>query len=410
MTRRALVRALVRAGLVSALTASAVTAALAQPYVDGGNTRHRFAQLSIGADARAFTADGSTAEGPLQDARLVIGGPHFWGHAELFVAVPVAWSGRTGYKTRVETGARWYPWRIERGAVRPYAGASLLGVTYEELGGPRQTRIVVPLTAGVTYQRGDGLLTLGGGWVRHESRYARAPGSTVPVTMHPLWLGVGYSRVFDATLGAEPAWKSGETEVRVLRLRDQRRLSGWTVTAGASTAFFLRRSSELTAIGFAGQHEVAAPFGELGVGYYFADREVQFNLLARRSRSEVRGFGYAQTATRTAVTAEWFLFLFDYHGFMPFVGPNLSNEVLRVSGDATGEFEGISAGYTFGWEIRPDPLQAVTLRTSARWVRRLGVPLSTGRSVHLDQLEVSFLQVVVYPGRLRGSLRDVAPR
>jgi hypothetical protein len=72
----------------------------AQPYIEGGNTRHRFAQMYVGADVRttAFAqgitwgqaTDQSTWQqtdfSPATDLRLKIGGTHFWGHADFAIA------------------------------------------------------------------------------------------------------------------------------------------------------------------------------------------------------------------------------------------------------------------------------------------------------------------------------------
>jgi hypothetical protein len=56
----------------------------AQPYVEGGQTRHRFAQTTLGTDARVFGPADAITSGSLQDTRLIIGGTHFWGHADFF--------------------------------------------------------------------------------------------------------------------------------------------------------------------------------------------------------------------------------------------------------------------------------------------------------------------------------------
>src|SRR5690606_27366089 len=95
----------------------------AQTYVIGGNTRHRFAQLNIGFDYR-FLANKNTQSynlhngilqsiqlAPLHETRIIIGGTHFWGHADFFVAFPLTHINFTGFKTGVETGSKYYPWR-----------------------------------------------------------------------------------------------------------------------------------------------------------------------------------------------------------------------------------------------------------------------------------------------------------
>lgn len=387
-------------GLVLASLTLAATALEAQPYVDGGQTRHRFAQMTLGTDARAFAPGDGVTNGSLQDARLIIGGTHFWGHADFFVAVPIGWSGETGYRSRVETGGRYYPWRIERNRIRPYVGASVLGTTYQQTGGASQTRFHVPLTAGLTYQVGNTLLSLNAGWLRHESTYFSTPSVASRIRMHPGWIGVGVSRSFDTTLGAERGWLSGETETRTLRRMMNGSLDAWTISVGPSSAFFTKRSGALTARAYAGQHEAVELFPEIGVGRYFASRDLQVNLVYRSNTSEVAGHGYQQTATRRAIAAEWFWFIGDWHGFAPFVGTNVGHEILEVRGDARGSNNMTSYGLTAGWDIRPDRLQSFTLRTTLRYVPRISAPTSEGRPVNFDQLEVNFIQLVIYPGRM----------
>lgn len=387
-------------GLVFGCLAILGTALEAQPYVDGGRTRHRFAQTTLGTDARAFAAGDALTSGSLQDARLIIGGTHFWGHADFFVAVPIGWSGETGFRTRVETGGRYYPWRIERNRIRPYVGASILGTTYQETGGASQTRFHVPLTAGLTYQVGNTLVSLNAGWLRHESTYYSTPSVPAQIRMHPGWIGLGVSRSFESTLGAERGWQSGETEIRTLRGLADGSLDAWTVSVGPSSAFFTKTSGALRARAYAGQHEATEIFPEFGIGRYFAARDMQVNLAFRRNTSEVAGHGYRQVAARRALTAELFWFINDWHGFVPFVGGNLSQESLEVSGDARGRADLWSYGVTAGWDIRPDRLQAFTLRTMLRYAPRISVPTTEGRPVHFDQLEINFIQLVVYPGRM----------
>src|ERR1044071_4280207 len=85
----------------------------AQPYVNN-KTRHRFAQLNLGIDTRVYfghnarsfylDAQGEKKErtlGNQTETRLLIGGTHFWGHADFQVAVPVLSKGSSGFFTSV---------------------------------------------------------------------------------------------------------------------------------------------------------------------------------------------------------------------------------------------------------------------------------------------------------------------
>jgi len=114
------------------------------PYEEGGNTRFRFAQLTIGGDIR-FTpqpgksyylnADGETEEfglGNNLSGRFVISGWHFWGHVDLFTSIPLfpltgnkfSEDGKYNYLNAEATGLKIYPQKIREGKLRLYVGTS----------------------------------------------------------------------------------------------------------------------------------------------------------------------------------------------------------------------------------------------------------------------------------------------
>ncbi|MEM1218548.1 MAG: hypothetical protein AAGH79_06535 [Bacteroidota bacterium] len=74
----------------------------AQLYVEKQN-RHRFAQLTLGLDyqvglgaAQSFYATENQLTAfdldPIGRGRFLLGGTHFWGHADFYIATPI-WSG-----------------------------------------------------------------------------------------------------------------------------------------------------------------------------------------------------------------------------------------------------------------------------------------------------------------------------
>jgi hypothetical protein len=108
--------------------------AISQPYVDGGKTRHRFAQTHFGILQRYFPGTSGSLSFPgglmepladLHETRLIIGGMHFWGHADFLLTIPVYRSRREGYASGVETAFRYFPWRVRDQVVRPFAGVAL---------------------------------------------------------------------------------------------------------------------------------------------------------------------------------------------------------------------------------------------------------------------------------------------
>jgi hypothetical protein len=392
----------------------------AQPYVQG-KTRHRFAQLNLGLDARTFIPNGSRSfsieaagniEGftltPLTEARLMVGGTHFWGHADLYIAVPVISFGGSGFSTGPETGLKIFPWRIEHRKLRPYLGAAWLISGFQQDQGVMQWRSRFPLSAGLAYNYKSHLLELGGSYAYdNKLTYYIAPATKVCVRTQPFWISLSYKFMLETTLGAETGWLNGSTKKITDSLGRSGKLNGLTLAIGPSSAGFLKPSPYNAAVApYLGNHQFANVFPEFGLGYYFHRPDLQLNLAYRTISSQLSAYGHTQLARRKALTLEAFLFFADYHGFVPFIGPSLGKEWLSVNEtNALGEtqnrnFSGLKPGLTFGWDIRPNRLQFFYLRTTLRWVPNLEVQMNNGKSVNFDQLEFNFIQLVVLPGRL----------
>ncbi len=396
-----------------------VATTFAQPYVMGGQTRHRFAQMMVGLDVRNFpgsntlttrtTPTGSISLDkiePLWEGRLTIGGLHFWGHADFFIAIPFLPNG-SDFSTSVETGGRYFPWRIEHKKLRAFVGVSLLPTVYKQKEGAGLFRFKVPLSAGLMYNRGPHLLELTAGYdLQADDRYYINTTQEANITTPAVWLALGYKFMFETTLSAEKRWQTGRAHTLADTLGKVGRLDGFTVSMGPSSAFFLKPSEHnANTVTYLHNHKIANIFPEFGLGYYWHCPDVQINLTFRDIKSEMEAYGLTQESRRTALTMEGFKFLFDYHGFVPFVGLALSYERLKVNETSTsghldfGAFTGLKPGLTFGWDIRPDRLQIFYLRTSLRWFPDLSVDMSGG-AFRFDQIEFNFIQLVILPERI----------
>ncbi|WP_421947982.1 hypothetical protein [Phaeodactylibacter xiamenensis] len=404
---------------------------LAQPYVSGGKTRHRFAQLLIGADAMYLPASGQTfaldGDGSLSDftptaalvPRINIAGTHFWGHANFYISIPVAnvldssvpFGGDYTFNPGVETGLRVYPWRIEEKKLRPFAGAAFAISDWQQNSNrgsgafAHQTRF--PVQLGLTWQRKQLLFELGAGqFLNNQTDYYVSPNDAVEIELPSTYFWLGCNWQIETTLSAEKSWKSGQTAATVERLEEKRALSGWSVAVGPSSAFILGRSPRNDKLYPAiGRHSGAAIFPEFGLGYYHYPWDAHLNLAFRANRSERSAYGTAQVLQRRALTLEAYKFLFDYHGFVPFIGPHLSREWLSMEETVqrSTPYEGSEVqwvpGVTFGWDIRPNQLQGFILRTNLRYTPTQNIGPEGG--VSFRQLEFNFIQLVLYPGRIK---------
>lgn len=392
----------------------------AQPYVEGGKTRHRFAQLSLGLDSRLFSGYGSQSSfsntsGQIEkfklknhaETRLIIGGTHFWGHADFYIAIPVASFGKSGFFTSVETGAKYFPWRIERNKIRPYIGSAWLPTLFQQGQGVTLIRFKYPITTGFVFNYKNHLIELGAGYNydNKENYYITATAST-QIKTHPYWISFGYKFMIETTVSAEKGWQNGKTKKLTDTLEMLHRLNGFTLAVGPSAAFFLKSSPHNESVApFADNHKAAFVFPEFGLGYYLHKPDLQFNLSYRSIKSEIDAYDFSQTAKRKALTFEAFKFFADYNGFAVFAGPALSYEWLNVTETSqqqitTVKYEGVKPGITFGWDIRPNRLQSWYLRTNLRYFPNMNVKMPDNKNLPFDQLEFNFIQLVVFPGRI----------
>lgn len=402
----------------------------AQPYVEGGQTRHRFAQLLLGADAMFFPSGGSsfslgedfTPRDFTPQASLIprinIAGTHFWGHTNFYISIPLANlldnstpDGAYTFNPGVETGLRVYPWRVEEGKARPFAGAAFAISDWKQVSRAgtgafaHQTRF--PLQLGVTYQHNNLLFEAGAArFVNNEAEYFINPTDAVPIELPGTYFWLGCNWQLETTLSAEPNFLDGSTAATVERLEGTGALSSWSVAMGPSSAFVQGASPRNEALYPAiGEHSGPGIFPEFGLGYYYYPWDAHLNLAFRANRSERSAYGETQTLGRRALTLEAYKFLFDYHGFVPFVGPHLSREWYELS-ETTNDKELYTAtsaqwapGITFGWDIRPNQLQGFILRTNLRYTPT--GPIGGAVGVSFEQLEFNFIQLVLYPGRLK---------
>ncbi|MFZ1750571.1 MAG: hypothetical protein WAU01_10280, partial [Saprospiraceae bacterium] len=387
------------------------------PYtVKNGKTRHRFAQLELGvthyispqAGKSNFISNGNIQSidfGPQAVTAFLIGGTHFWGHCDFAMNIPVISYG-TGMKYNVDLQAKIFPWRMERNKLRPYFGISMSPFSFRQDDGPLFSKTYYPLLGGINYSKGSHQIELGATFNYDRSfDYHISRDIVSQSTIQPVIFNVTYKYTLETTVSAEKEWRDGTTAKKTENLAASSKLNNFSLAIGVTSAFRLKSSPYLSEnFPYAGQHNYDIAL-ESGVGYYMHKPDIHFNLAYRRFTSDVEAYGYQQTATRNSFTLEAYKYLFDYHGFTPFIGPNISLENLKISeslDNVPASFETnqtIKAGLTFGWDIRPNRIQTFILRTNLRWAPNLNIDMKDGNESRLDQLEFNFIQLVVYPQR-----------
>lgn len=384
-------------------------------------TRHRFAQSTVGLDFQygdpAAEKEHQLLNGnlvaknsstPLSAMRLLIGGTHFWGHADFYLAFPIMRDKAANFSSGVETGGRFYPWPIRQQAIRPFAGISLNEQFYRQKDGPLRRWFAAPVSAGLTWCSGNNLFEF---YIKQDfskrPAYYLSQTQTSTAVFPSTILGIGYKRRFDTTIGAEKDWESGRTKIITDTLAARRKLSGLTIGVGPSTSFFLRPSSHNSGnLDYIGEHISSATFADVAVGWYSHRPDIQFQISWRPITSKVEAYGFEQLYRRNSFAAETYKFLFDYHGFCFFAGPTLSYETWKFS-ERFKETDLVKMnkdrwqpGVVFGWDIRPNRLQTFYLRTHLRWYPGMKLTTDDKKAMHFDQLEFNYIQLVVFPGRM----------
>lgn len=393
-------------------------------------TRHRFAQMHVGVDLASnlggrvtyLDHQGRLRQQDIASAlvpRLVIGGTHFWGHADFYVAIPLRYPTRrfNGQEVTaargVETAFKYYPWRMQYGRVRPFVGVALTTFSLQQRNGslefpdgPERNRVGWPLLAGSTLQLPAHLFELTVAWnYRNQTEYYLARDLVRPATLPPLYLTASWRYFFDTTLGAERPWANGTTAAQTRERAANGGLNGLYAGVGISSVFWLHPSDynrqERPYLDRPGNSRTP----DFTLGYYHHRADLNVSLNYRSYRASLTGYGAEQTLQRRSWVLEATKFLGDYHGFAPFLGPAVSRERLHFR-ESFEELPTLNVtdrtlhyGLTFGWDIRPNRLQSWYLRTNLRWFPRLELDVREGQTVRFDALEFNFIQLVVFPGR-----------
>lgn len=402
----------------------------AQVYIEK-QTRHRFAQLNVGLDVQISTSGNISyldAEGNIQSLtlnpkyrpRFIIGGTHFWGHADFYIAIPltnptIEKENQTIFcYSGVETGFKYYPFRIEHHKLRPYLGVALTGYYLEQNNknfvygnGPELSTSAFPVLAGCTFNHKSHLFEAGMVWnYKSKQDYYISRETKSSISTAPIYFQLGYKYMLETTLSAERDWESGRTQKITIEKAEKKELNAFYLGVGISAAFCLQESSYNKNLRPYIYKYSGALLADFSLGYYFHKPDLNIGLSYRAYSDGTDSYGALQKTKRKSLALECSKFLFDYHGFVPFVGPSLSfeqlsfEEMFEQTQTQTISNNQMAYGILFGWDIRPNRLQSILLRTNLRWFPKINLNLEGGQSISFSTLEFNFIQLVVYPGRM----------
>jgi outer membrane protein W len=403
----------------------------AQVYIEK-QSRHRFAQLNLGADLHSrfggagkyLDMQGSTQSFSLPQSfspRMLIGGTHFWGHADFYLAIPILNPAVNRIHNQeiqayrgVETVFKYYPFRIQQSKIRPYLGVSFAPAVYRQNNnyfeypqGPELQYTNFPVLGGATFLFHNHLIEAGVSWNPTATQnYYISRTQIEKIQTPPYFISLSYRYMLETTLSAEKDWESGRTQEVTKILADKGRLNGIYLGVGISSAFWLKQNEyNKTYRPYIDKYN-SPTFPDFTLGFYFHKPDVNIAGGYRAYTASAHAYGALQQVNRKSLLLEATHFLFDYHGFVPFVGPALSFENLTFqehfegSNTLRAEADRMGYGLTFGWDIRPNRLQAWILRTNLRWFPHLRLDAAPGAHVNFENLEFNFIQLIVYPNRM----------
>ncbi len=380
----------------------------------GGNT-----QYATPTGLQTVSFSGTTAP------RILLGGTHFWGHADFYVAFPVVRLGSQApaelkslfYNEGIETGFRVYPWTVEQGKLRPFVGIAFKGAVFKQVDKTYQTvpsvaRTIFPYQAGLVFAGKKYLLQAGLNFQsKNNYRYPISRTEYGDVKTASWSFNVGMSYWINSNGGFASNYGVSYMKNGVKKLAAKNRLNCWYLGIGPSGTFEISKSEYVKdKYPFLRQESPGTFIPDVTAGRYFHRLDINVGVSYRRLRYESSGYDVKLNYNRRSIMIETYKFLGDFHGFVPFVGPTLAYEDLTFTdtdGKSVKTFTSKKAalGVIFGWDIRMSRSETWLLRTNLRYTPNLHLQ-AEGKKVMFDQMEFNFIQLIWFAGRskaLRGT-------
>jgi hypothetical protein len=399
----------------------------AQIYI-GKKSQHRFAQSYLGINMQVvptsgnFIWDESHYAFPfLASPRISLGGLHFWGKLDFTMNFPLYRIAQDEFKsgsfvrlyTGGDLGARFYPWRVEFGKIRPFIGFSANEMTLmlsdQDRGSRDELFVTSSILGGFSYAFNGWQVHAEWMWMPDHTRTFYSDRVNEHTVQLPAsYFSFGLIKYFEGTIREESDKESGRAQEYERALRQAGQLNNFSISFAPSGAYFLLAPPLDDAFRVSLPRHKASMVWEYGAGYLFHDAGIHLGISYRDYQSSVESYQLEHVIRRRSVALEARKFLWNYQGFVPFIGPSLSIEQW-----ATGEFEQniqlgnttrtrfLSPGIVFGWDILASPLETWVLRTNLRYYPFQRIEIQQGKRARVDQFEFNFIQLVIYPNRLK---------
>ena len=342
-----------------------------------------------------------------------IGATHFWGHADFYVSITTVdikqINSQVDYSYRLGTftGLRLYPYASRNGTIRPFLGYGFSPFRYtqvspqDNVGQFKHTKVNSIVNTGISYQLPSCYIVLEYGINLNPALETYMSPTASYYDAFPkslLQLGVNWS--IETT---KPTANSANKNAN--QFFSTSNANGAFIAVGPSSAFPTKKSTALRQF----EDDMSMPiiFPDFAAGYHFTKSDFIVAAASRRTIQKRSAFNYTSRLQRQSLNIEGYKFLFDYHGFVPYLGAGIGRENLELTRTEFGNdldpvTEQIwSPNIVFGWDIRPSVKgDWWILRTNLRYYPALQLDLAEG-ALSQQHLEFNFIQLVVYPQRLQ---------
>jgi outer membrane protein W len=351
--------------------------------------------------------------------RLMWGGTHFWGHADIYLSFPIGGYKKTipkelqamDYNMGVETGIKYYPWTVLKNhKLRPYVGIAWNIASFSQQQNGKEASIsqfknTTPLLLGLGFKHKKWLIE--GGlqyFYNHRMPYPITPTIEADIELPKTAFVLSSKFLLETTAQSKDYIKK-----RMTNLKEHKKFSTFYVGIGPSGTTSIQSKSSFDQAKYpflANQKRYYGIIPDITAGYFFSKAELNVGLAYRKMKNGFTGFGVSHYNERQSLMLESYKFLFDYHGFVPYLGLTGSRENLYFASrdkNADNKWKEYRQtkyplGVVFGWDIRPTRAESWLLRTNLRYT-----PLQMDvedKKVAFDYLEFNFIQLVLFPERI----------
>jgi hypothetical protein len=373
----------------------------------GQKDKYKFAQTYVGAQIDAF---GGSNSPEYMAGRFLIGGTHFWQKADFYISIPLVTTQISGedrhYSEGVITGFRYIPFGLSRKGPRPFVGVQWLTPEMRIGDGALFENSKFGLEAGLNIAFGSlYTLELSAHHVfNNEVNYAITREGSALVEAPDFGLSIALKKYFDTTANLSSEKSKAYVKQRYDGFAKEGKLSTWNVAIGLSANVSVSDVPLLDRYAFLPNRPPLTLYPDIAVGYYFHKMDAGVRVAWRPINLQDEAYGLEYSIRQQRLGLEGFKFLFDYKGFVPFLGFSVGTDFINAE-ITDGElptiqdkYSALSYGITFGWDIRPTDTEAWILRTNLRYLiqsdSNVDIVNATGRN-----LEINFIQMVIYPSR-----------